>query len=359
MIVRERVSATSLATLARFARAARARGEGVVLAHLVAVDGSHYRRPGARMIFAGDGSTAGSISGGCLEADLAEKCAAVLAEGRPHLVAYDLRRSDDLVWGTGLGCAGRIEILLSPLPDARLLERAAADGGGLVVATSLESGELDLGEQALLCEGRIVEGSARLADAVARGDRPDSRVLSETVEPAVRLLVGGAGPDVVPLASAARALGWDVRLFAPRPTERGRMRFDGFAFHAAAEIAAHADARTAAVVATHNYFDDLDLLRSLLPTAAPYLGLLGARGRAARLMADCRDVLGVLASGGASRVFGPSGLDLGADAPEEIALSIVAEIQAVFRGRSGRPLREGSSGIHDRQITPVDNLQER
>jgi len=356
MIVRGRVSAASLAPLSRFLEAARAGGRRAVLAHLVAVDGSHYRRPGARMIFAEDGTTAGSISGGCLEADLALKCAAVLGEGSPRLVEYDLRGSDDLVWGTGLGCAGRVEILLSPLAEGSLLEAVPAAGGHASIATVLESDGLERAEQALLVEGRVAAGSARLARALALGGLPAGRVLVETVEPSIRLLVGGAGPDVVPLACAARALGWDVRLFAPRPTEKGRMRFDGFALHRAAEIAGHADAGTAAVVATHNYFDDVDLLRSLLPTAAPYLGLLGARGRAARLMADCRDVLG---PGDKSRVFGPAGLDLGADAPEEIALSIVAEIQSVFRGRSGRPLREGRSGIHDRESVPVDILQER
>ena len=356
MIARERVWASSLAALSRFARAVRAGGRRAVLAHLVAVDGSHYRRPGARMIFAEDGASAGSISGGCLEADLAQKCAAILSEGRPRLVEYDLRGSDDVVWGTGLGCAGRVEILLSPLPDGGLLERASADGGGLRIATSLDSVEFDLGEQALLAEGNVVEGSARLGRAVARGDSPASRLLVETVERSIRLLVGGAGQDAVPLAFAARALGWDVRLFSPRPTERGRVRFDGFAFHPAEEIAAHADERSAAVVATHNYFDDLAILRTLLPTAAPYLGVLGARARAVRLMADCRDVL---RGGDESRVFGPAGLDLGADGPEEIALSIVAEIQRVFRGRSGRSLRARVIEIHARAFGPVDNLQER
>jgi xanthine/CO dehydrogenase XdhC/CoxF family maturation factor len=266
-------------------------------------------------------------------------------EGRPRLVEYDLRGNDDVVWGTGLGCAGRVEILLSPLTDTAILDAAAKVEVGGTLATVLDDGEFRRGDQALTCAGNPTAGSRRLAAALSTGKTIRPRVLLEAVEPPVRLLAAGTGPDVVPLVSAARALGWDVRVFSPRPTPGGRDRFLPLPLHSAAEISAHASTRAAAIVATHNYLDDLEILRSLLPTNAPYLGLVGARSRVARLTEDCGDML---AGVGDSRIFGPAGLDIGADTPGEIALSIVAEIQAVLSGRPRRSLRDRIGPIHDR-----------
>lgn len=342
-----RVSISEIAALARFRADLERDGRRGVLAHLVAVDGSHYRRPGARMIFAEDGSAAGSISGGCLEADLARQWGSVLAEERPRMVTYDLRGSEDLVWGTGLGCAGRVEILLSPLDRAGgVLESASAAEGTAILATAVEDGDFALGEQALLADGERRAGSSRLARVVARGE-PRDGVLVEELEPPLRLLVGGAGEDVVPIVSAAGALGWDVRIFSPRPTERARERFPGLPLLPASEIAAHAGAGSAALVATHGYFDDLELLRALAGSGTPYVGLLGAKERVERLMADCGDILG---DGAGRRIFGPAGLDIGADTPGEMALSIVAEIHAVVRGRAGGSLRDRRERIHDRAV---------
>jgi xanthine dehydrogenase accessory factor len=352
-----RVSIAEIALLARFRERLAERGGRGVLAHLFAVEGSHYRRPGARMIFAEDGSTAGSISGGCLESDLAIRCAAVLAQDRPDRVEYDLRGSDDLVWGTGLGCAGRVEILLSPLELAGgILESAGAADGGATLGTAVRDGEFALGEQALLGGGKRQAGSSRLARFLARGE-PLHGVLVEELERPIRLLATGAGEDVVAIVVAGRALGWDVRVFSARPTEAVRRRFAGLSLFPAAEIGAHSGARTAAVVATHNYFDDLAILRSLAAAGTPYVGLLGARARVERLLSDCGDVLGEEAR---RRFFGPAGLDIGADTPGEIALSIVAEIHSVLRGRSAGFLRDRRGRIHDREgeTVPVDILQE-
>jgi xanthine/CO dehydrogenase XdhC/CoxF family maturation factor len=350
-----RISTAEIAALARFSERLSASGVRGVLAHLVTVDGSHYRRPGARMVFGEDGSSSGSLSGGCLEAGLALECAAVLAEGRPRLVEYDLRGNDDVVWGTGLGCAGRVEILLSPLPETRILEALANAEDGATLATVLDAGDFDRGEQSLLSAGKPVAGSGRLAAALSAGEPLRQRVLLEAIEPPVRLLAAGTGRDVLALVSASQALGWDVRVFSPRPSRGARERVSGFPLHSAAEIAAHAGPRAAAVVATHNYLDDLEILRNLLPTNAPYIGLLGARSRVVRLTEDCRDVL---AGDGDPRIFGPAGLDIGADTPEEIALSIAAEIQAVLQGRPGRSLRDRSQPIHDRatgELSPGDD----
>jgi xanthine/CO dehydrogenase XdhC/CoxF family maturation factor len=340
-----RISTAELAAVARFCERLSASGLRGVIAHLVAVDGSHYRRPGARMVFGEDGSSSGALSGGCLETSLALESASVLSQGRPRLVEYDLHGNDDVVWGTGLGCAGRVEILLSPLAGTAILEAAAQVEVGGALATVLDDGEFGRGEQALISAGIPIAGSRRLAAALSTGKILCQRVLVEAIEPPVRLLAAGTGPDVVPLVSAAQALGWDVRVFSPRPTARAQDRFSPLPLHSAAEISAHASPRAAAIVATHNYLDDLEILRRLLPTNAPYLGLVGARSRIARLTEDCRDML---VADGDPRIFGPAGLDIGADTPGEIAVSIVAEIQAVLRGRPRRSLRDRIGPIHDR-----------
>jgi len=350
-----RISTIEIAALALYGERLSASGVRGVLAHLVTVDGSHYRRPGARMVFGEDGSSSGTISGGCLEAGLALECAAALAEGRPRLVEYDLRGNDDVVWGTGLGCAGRVEILLSPLTETGILRAMVKVGDGATLATVLDAGDFDRGEQSLLSAGKPIAGSRRLAAALAAGESLRQRVLLEAIEPPIRLLAAGTGRDVLALVSAARALGWDARVFLPRPARAARERLSGFPSHSAAEISAHACSRAAAVVATHNYLDDLEILRSLLPTNAPYIGLLGARSRVVRLTEDCGDIL---TADRDPRIFGPAGLDIGADTPEEIALSIVAEIQAVLRGRPRRSLRDRSRPIHDREtgeLSPDDD----
>ncbi len=286
---------SSPAALAAFGRELLARKGRGVLAHLVSVAGSHYRRPGARMILAEDGSRAGSISGGCIEAELDRRAPEVLAAQEPLLVEYDLSGSDDIVFGFGLGCGGRIGVRLTVLDAAELaeIERAAED---------------------------------------AR----------------VNLLLAGAGEDLLPLAPIAEILGWRFDVVAPRVTPKAQRRWAPVLerpIRSQDEIESVVTSSTAVLVATHNYLDDLEILRALIPTAAPYIGLLGSRDRVARLIEDASDVGSRMAS---SRLYGPAGLDVGAETPEEIALSIAAEIQAFRRGRCGGFLRDRAAAIHER-----------
>ena len=248
------------------------------------------------MILAEDGTRAGSISGGCLEAELHRRAPEVLAGKEPLLVEYDLSGSDDIVFGSGLGCGGRIGVRLTVLDAAELaeLERAARDA------------------------------------------------------PAVHLLLAGAGDDLGPLARIAEILGWRVEVVVPRVTPEAQRRWAALLegpICLPEEIESIVTSSTAALVAAHNYLDDLEILRALLPTATPYIGLLGSRDRVARLIEDTSDVGSRTAS---SRLHGPAGLDVGAESPEEIALAIAAEIQAAMTGRSGGALRDGRAPIHDR-----------
>jgi xanthine/CO dehydrogenase XdhC/CoxF family maturation factor len=280
----------------------RQRDQPFALATLVRSQGSSYRCPGARMMVAADGSAVGSLSGGCLEEEVIEKAGGVLRCGQPAWMEFDTRRR--------FGCHGSIEIFVER-PSAGLLDDLAAcfhARQSASLATFFSRDAKDTGT-------RIV-GEFELA-------APD--VFIQRIEPAFQLLVLGDGPDNPALRAFCKTLGWRV-LF----------------LESATELHSSYDAWTAAIVKTHNYGRDCAALRALLPLGLRYVGLLGPRRRRDQLLGDLLD------SGAAigNNLFGPAGLDLGANSPEEIALSIVAEIQAVFAGGTGQSLRERRMPIH-------------
>jgi xanthine dehydrogenase accessory factor len=317
------------------------RAEASVLATLVAVEGSSYRRPGARLLLTETGLTRiGSISGGCLEEDVIARAQRVLASGRAEAVVYDTTTENDLVWGVGLGCHGVVRVLVEKLPPHPAWAKTLAENFVARRDTPLA----------------VVHDSA---DAAAFGTRlaaapgpPGTGVFLETVRPPVALTIFGAGDDAQPLARLAKELGWHVTLGDPRPAFATAARFptaDALVVAPADElvrrVAPGPDAL--AVVMTHHYVHDVPLLRALLASPPAYLGLLGPKKRADRILDDlARDGFAPAAAHRA-RLHAPVGLDLGADAPEQVALAIVAEMQAVLAGRDARPLRERTRPIHE------------
>jgi xanthine/CO dehydrogenase XdhC/CoxF family maturation factor len=340
-------------------------GEAGVLASVVRTEGSTYRRPGARMLVLPDEELVGLISGGCLEGDLLEHSRAVRASGEPRLVRYDHSGEDDVMWGLGLGCAGAVDVWLErvdaahpgPLPALRRW-LAGRERGALATALDGPRAGTRRTTDGAGLEGPLAEADvdAALGEALAsgRGGRfplAGADVCIEVFTPPLRLALFGAGPDARPLVRAAAGLGWDVVVCDHRPAFAKPERFPEATVrevgveHAVGE--ADVDASTHAVVMTHHFENDGKLVRALLASAAPYIGVLGPQRRTGDLLAG-------LESGGFSigpderaRIFGPAGLDLGADAPHEIALAIVAEIQDVAAGRDGGRLRERSGPIHD------------
>ncbi|MEO8196365.1 MAG: XdhC family protein [Thermoanaerobaculia bacterium] len=298
------------------ARALRTAGKPAVLATIVGVEGSAYRREGARMLIEAEGATTGVLSGGCLEGDLAQRAREVLASGAAALTTYDLRAPDEYLWGLGLGCGGRITLLLEPLP--------APEG----TPSPLDPFERIARDRA------PAEIETRLGDEL---------LLRETIVPPLQLLLAGAGRDAVPLATFADELGWETVVLDARPTAAAAARFESLARFAGVgprELAGavEIDRFTAAVVLTHNYLDDLAWLAALLPSVAFYVGLLGPAARRDRLLADLAEQGVVLDAPMPARLHGPAGLDLGGRAPEQVALAIVAEIQAAMTGASATPL---------------------
>lgn len=343
------------------------------VATLVKVEGSAYRRPGARVLVGPRGETVGMISGGCLEREIARHAAGVLESGEPRLARFASPRGED-PFGTGAGCGGTVHVLVQRVvPGAaaasalELLRGAAESGLPHALATVFRAEGprgAEVGRHLRVAPGGETRGdvsdpalrralAAAGAEALA-GRRaatltlplPDgeAEALVECALPPARLVVFGGGPDTEALVRQGAAVGWDVVVAGTRPAAELRARFGGAAecvslVHAeeAAERVALTP-RTAAVVATHGYARDRALVEVLLRSPVPYVGVVGSRRRFRDLL---RDLAGGAQPGGFARgrLFGPAGLDLGAETPEEIALAVVAEAHAVLAGRSARPLR--------------------
>ena len=311
------------------ARARKERGENrpVVLATVVATAGSTYRKAGARMLIGRSGVLAGVVGGGCFDADLVERADACLAMGSPQTHMYDMRSPDEAIWGLGLGCEGAATVLFQPLatPDddwlLTLLEDIIVTGGWL--STDIEMDDSD-------CAGSTV----KLVDSPDKtGVRSIAgrKTFVERVIPAPRLEICGAGVDAVPVARFARALSWNVTVVDHRPDYLQAHRFPD-AVPLVPKAQWQAKTIDAAVIMSHHLPSDADYLRSLVATDTPYIGLLGPSARRERLLAECS-----VADGDRSRVRGPAGLDLGGELPEEVALSILAEINAVHFGGNAEP----------------------
>lgn len=319
-----------------------------VLATLVAVAGSSYRRPGARLLVTAAGERLGSISGGCLEEDVLARAQRVATTGRPELVTYDTSAENDLVWGVGVGCHGVVQVLLEPIPSP-------APAWVATVTANLAARrptEIAVVWQYPTSEPPFALGTY-LAAALPAGFAPvNAEIFRESLRPPPSLLIFGAGDDAQPLAALAGQLGWSVTVADPRAAFATAARFptaDHLVVAPAADLVARLAPEPAAlaVVMTHHYVHDVPLLRDLLPLNLSYLGLLGPKKRADRILADlARDGL-TLNSDQLARLHAPVGLDLGAERPAEVALAILAEMQAALTRRDARPLRERTRPIHD------------
>lgn len=311
---------------------------GAVLATLVKVEGSSYRRPGARLLLTAAGERIGSISGGCLEEDVLIHARAVAASGTPKVVVYDTTSENELVWGVGLGCHGIVHVLLERLPPIPAW------------AAAMRVNQLARYPTRLAVVWRDAD-PATFGTRLANGTAADRGIFLEEVFPPDSLLVFGAGDDARPLVRLARELGWWITVADPREAFATEQRFP----EADRVICAPADQLVErvkpepgalAVVMTHHYVHDVPILRVLLSRPLAYIGLLGPKKRAERILADLKAGGLTLNREQFERLHAPVGLDLGAEAPEEVALAILAEMQATLTTRDARPLRDRKGPIH-------------
>ena len=341
-------------------------GRPAALAIVTGIERSAYRRPGARLLIDGDGGFLGGVSGGCLEEDVREVGLEVLRTGRSRVLHYETGSDETKLWGLGLGCDGAVDILVHPIsggPDgvwARV--RALLDGDAPFALTTLveEGGAGDtivVGASGRLA-GRLAErdldrlagtaasvalgaGQSRLETVAAR------RMFTEVLLPPPKLLVCGAGDDARPTVAFAAAAGFRVCVADHRPAYLTAARFPEAQrlFLLRPEDTATGlprDRDTYVVVKSHSLMRDSAWIQRFIATEVPYIGVLGPKARIAKILAE----LGISANSGGDRVFGPVGLDLGADGPEQVGFSIVAELLAVHAGRTPRHLRERAEAIH-------------
>jgi xanthine/CO dehydrogenase XdhC/CoxF family maturation factor len=331
------------------------------------------------MLILENGQTTGMISGGCLDGDVRERAARVVATGRPTVARYDTTTDEDIVWGLGLGCNGLVDVLIEPATDStadlvRFLDQSASGRRRSAVATVIrsDSGPPFLGARVLLwSDGRAaldwadaidVLTSEIVADlrAAARtgvssiecyGAGAQVQIFVEVIEPQVPLVIFGAGADAVPLVSVARHLGWHTTVVDTQARSRTIERFteaDEVLLCRPEDVASRVTLTESSVVVlmTHNYTHDLDLLPFLLGSPARYIGCLGPRRRTERLLAELQGESELAEERLSGRLHAPIGLDLGAETPSEIAMSIGAEILAAINARSGGFLCHGDGSIH-------------
>lgn len=303
----------------------RAGGLPLVAAIVISTQGSTYRKAGALMLFSSAGQRCGLLSGGCLESDLQEHALRLLrGDARCMVKTYDSRGSDDPVWGLGLGCEGLMQILLLRVDESTSWEPLA----------SLFAAERERRDASVSID--IHTGAVSTATSAITGLRDNCFTLVAEKPPA--LLICGAGPDAEPVAALAALLDWQVTVVDHRPAYIDAERFPKtvrLIQIEASELAASVtlDDFDAAVVMSHHLIADGRYLGALARSSVPYVGLLGPAARRERLIAE----LGETAKDLRVRLRAPVGLDLGGRSPEAIALSIVAEIQAVVHGRPGMP----------------------
>jgi len=347
----------------------------LVLATVVKVRGSSYRSPGARMLIRNDGRWTGSISGGCLEGDALRKARTVMRSEKPQLVTYDTMDDENNSLGVGLGCNGIIDVLLEPLNhDNNAIDRIkyfTAFEKLSVVATIFRSEKDDslLGQQLWINDENGVSGNilheilreqvSEELILVAEGNKAKTKcynenqleVFFEILEPSIDLQIYGAGFDAKPVVDMAKTLGWNVSVFDECIAHLAPINFPNadavsLCQREASDFKVKIKPYSAAVLMSHSFEYDYSIFKRIITTDIKYIGILGPKKRAVKIFDKLKDEGIQLPE--MHRIHSPIGLDIGAETPEEIALSIVTEIQAKFSNRSGGFLKYRKSPIHHR-----------
>jgi xanthine dehydrogenase accessory factor len=347
------------------------------VATVVRVRGSSYRSPGARMLITDDGRWVGSISGGCLEGDALRKARQVMIDNKPITVTYDTNEDSNQNLGIGLGCNGIIDVLIEPVEASseanpiKLYESFVSMQEPVALGTVF-AGNCCVGEKMLISKGKVQAGLSNPAMNWLLEERLQSLfetrqskaesieqdaihcdVFLELVQPGFSMIIFGGGFDARPVSQLAKSLGWEVSV-----TDECAAHIAPLFFPTADKLSLcqrqfidrdfKITPYTACVLMSHNYDYDRDVLRKLVNTPTPYIGIMGPRKRFDKMLADFAKEGLMLSDDQLRRIHSPIGLDIGAEAPDEIAVAIIAEIQTRFSNRDGGFLRDRSGAIHQR-----------
>ncbi|HEY5967058.1 MAG TPA: XdhC/CoxI family protein [Chitinophagaceae bacterium] len=364
-------------------------GKQTALATVVHVEGSSYRRPGARMLIEDDGQLTGAISGGCLEGDALRKALLVRTEKRSRLVTYDTTDDDDAKFGVGLGCNGIIQVLIEPIDVSnpnnpiQYLKKVneKRQGAALVTLFSLQDRKdpqygtcLLLKEDGDLVQHVPVLKDVLLADANEAliiqnscfknytSDDHNITAFIEVIKPPVSIIIIGAGNDVVPVVNTADILGWETTVVDGRANYAKQERFVSACQVLVAKPEnvleqISIDEHSVFLLMTHNYNYDMAMLRQLLGKNVAYIGMLGPKKKRERMLNELKDEGLNFTELQLSVLHSPVGLDIGAETAEEIALSILSEIKAFFANKDVQSLRTIKEVIHPRSATIIQEVK--
>jgi len=365
-----------------------ATGKKTVIATLVHLEGSSYRRPGARMLITDEGNITGAISGGCLEGDALQKALHVLSTQKSRIVTYDTTDEEDNSFGVGLGCNGVIQVLIEPvnaedpMNHVEFLRNVVNKRQKAVLVTlfSLDDKKYPQpGTCLFLDSSRNFQGTiqdlklelllkqdAALAFAEEKtkfkkyiSDDYKLTAFIEFIKPAVSLVIIGAGNDVMPMVEMADLLGWESRVIDGRSSHARPERFEKSCQvlvskpeNALEKI--FIDEQTVFVLMTHNYNYDKAMLKILVEKNVAYIGMLGPKKKLDRMLQEIKEEGITLSDDQMDSIFAPVGLDIGAETAEEIAISIIAEIKVVLTGKTSKSLRNIKEAIHARNDTVIE-----
>lgn len=355
---------------------AKSEGKKTALATVVKVEGSSYRQPGARMLVTEDGLLTGAISGGCLEGDALRKAILSIHQKQNKLVTYNTNNENDAEVGLQLGCNGIVHILFEFINEElennpiQLLEQLESERKEAVIVTvfSLKRNAFQIGTILFFrADSPVLNYNNELLNLISDAkevlkmktsvvkklnENTNNQALIEYIQPAISLVIAGAGNDIQPLVKIASVLGWKITIGEGRATHATSKRFPKANRVSVVKPEDFLDDiiiddQTFFLLMTHNYKYDLAVLKSLLETNFHYIGILGPKSKFSRMLDDLL-VEGITVNEEQlSRIHSPVGLDIGAETSEEIALSIVSEIKAVASERIGTSLKYKSGKIHD------------
>ena len=367
-------------------------GLKTALVTVVHVIGSSYRGPGARMLIDEKGNLTGAISGGCLEGDALRKALLAISQQQLKLVTYDTNNEDDAAFGVQLGCEGIIQVLFEPINNEAelnaisLFRQIVSKRENFVLLTFFNAEEKNANQigtrilvdskgpysnpSKLLIDNKvenyelirelkneiILEAQLYLINNISAfrkyaWENKSITVFFEFITPPISLFIVGAGNDAIPLVNIADLMGWEVSVVDGRNTHAKSERFI-----AACTVLVSKpekvlenitiDSQTAFVLMTHNYNYDLAMLRILLTKIVKYIGILGPKKKLVRMLEELTKEGVKLTPTQLKSIYGPVGLDIGAETSEEIALSIVSEIKAFFSNKKGKFLKNKKQAIH-------------
>ena len=349
--------------------------EKCAIAQVVRVEESSYRREGARMLVFESGVFEGGISGGCLEGDALQRSQIAILKQQPSIVTYDTSKENEI--GVGLGCNGIIDVLISPIAEnsstLEMLQKCVSDRGEHVIAT-ITALNSDIDEIILGRSFYYDKDAASLEDCQHDGLRNflqdkihdvlahkksktyhfeeegvKASVFIELIPPQFHLAIYGDNYDVYPMLEMAKLMDWDVSLVGNvQKLKKEKLQSVKNIYFKDGEAGPEIDHRTAVILMAHDYKTDCANLRQLIKSPAPYIASLGPRKRFDKIIAEFRSNGIEFSEQDLTRVYAPCGLEIGANTPEEIAMSLFSEILGVFSGKTGGMLRKKEGPIHER-----------